>query len=707
MGRVNIPDTEVMVLNLLAVFEGGAAAQTLIQCLQHKDVGGLEVLSAIKNLADRSEIHIVESVNSDGMAIRYALPPACRDERLKTLRESGEYELYVPSLVSFCQTLAVELTATLIAGPGERDALDLAFEERDNIAVALRYCIDARDGLAAAEIASGVWRMWELRGLLAEGRRWMEQIIELLGDQCVKEPLIDVLDGAGMLCWRQGDLSQAADYFRLAIDLAHEDGNYSRQARLLNHQGLVALFDGNLDLAREKFLGSLDLCKQLDLAYEAALASSNFALLEATSGNPTRCIEWANEALTVQHALGDTHGQATSLLHRAIGKFYNCDIDDSIRDAATSATMFAGLKDDRNLCFSLYCLACALSRKGEGDATGRHRNGRMSLTACEVAAAAEAIRQHMKIPFPADWASRLELAMGRDLADPTTLPPSRPVEALLEDVAAWLEAKDAEKQLHLPPPPKNLVLVKLLGGFSVTTGRCEVKLAPQVARLVKLVAASPVPLHVESVIETLWPEVDCERGRHRLRNVMSRLARTAGPILVREGDSIRIAGGVEVDLRVLESALDSATRLVRNEAEVDEVSSEVRLALAMYRQQLFPLDSYEPWAESKIVETRDWLLRTLDAWTALALKLGRTDLAEEALRSGVEVDPTDERRYCRLAQLLLDTGRPMAAQTVLEAALNEAEKLGVVIDASLEALSRRCGLDCRTRASRCAGSGRR
>ena len=121
MERVNIPDIEVMVLNLLAVFEGGAAAQTLMQSLQHKDVGGLEVLSAIKNLADRSEIHIVESTNSDGAVIRYVLPPACRDERLTTLRESGEYELYVPSVVSFCQTLAGELTATLIAGPGERD----------------------------------------------------------------------------------------------------------------------------------------------------------------------------------------------------------------------------------------------------------------------------------------------------------------------------------------------------------------------------------------------------------------------------------------------------------------------------------------------------------------------------------------------------------------------------------------------------------
>ncbi len=49
MERVNIPDIEMMVLNLLAVFEGGAAAQTLMQSLQHKDVGGLEVLSAIKN----------------------------------------------------------------------------------------------------------------------------------------------------------------------------------------------------------------------------------------------------------------------------------------------------------------------------------------------------------------------------------------------------------------------------------------------------------------------------------------------------------------------------------------------------------------------------------------------------------------------------------------------------------------------------------
>lgn len=92
--------------------------------------------------------------------------------------------------------------------------------------------------------------------------------------------------------------------------------------------------------------------------------------------------------------------------------------------------MFAELKDDRNLCLSLYCPACALSRKGDGDANGGHRNCWMLPLAREAAAAAEAIRQNMKIPFPDDWTSRLELAMGRDLADPATLPPSRPVERL-------------------------------------------------------------------------------------------------------------------------------------------------------------------------------------------------------------------------------------------------------------------------------------
>jgi DNA-binding SARP family transcriptional activator len=227
------------------------------------------------------------------------------------------------------------------------------------------------------------------------------------------------------------------------------------------------------------------------------------------------------------------------------------------------------------------------------------------------------------------------------------------------------------------------VEVSTLGGFSIKVAGREVKLAPQVSRLVKLVASESAAVHVEVVIETLWPDVDARRGRRRLRNVMARLHRSAGALLDRHGDLISLARGVQVDLQSLEAALSQAIESFQNRGDWAAARMAALHAGQLYTRPFLPEDLYEPWAESRRYRLSRRYLRMLELWASAAREAGDLAELEDCLRAAIDADPDDEKHYLELAHLLADTGRPAAAKSLLDRSALAAARLGVDVSPAL------------------------
>lgn len=108
-----------------------------------------------------------------------------------------------------------------------------------------------------------------------------------------------------------------------------------------------------------------------------------------------------------------------------------------------------------------------------------------------------------------------------------------------------------------------------------------------------------------------------------------------------------------------------------------------------YRGDLLPEALYEPWTASPRERLRRLCLRLLDTWASA--ELGRSDLqeAESCLRAAIDIDPMDEGRYVRLAELLAEQGRAASALEVLARARAVSKDLDVPVSPRLTRLERR------------------
>lgn len=218
------------------------------------------------------------------------------------------------------------------------------------------------------------------------------------------------------------------------------------------------------------------------------------------------------------------------------------------------------------------------------------------------------------------------------------------------------------------------VRVRVLGGFAVERGAAEVELPPgRPARLVALLAAHDGRLPTDRVIEALWPEVEPESGRKRLRNVLNRLRETAGELVVRADSTLALAPGVEVDAARFRREAERALAV----EDAVEAEGPVLIALAAYAGDLLPDHRYEDWAAGPRERLRALALRLVDRAAAAAEQAGELDDAVRRLERGIELDPLDESRYLRAARVLLTQGRRGRALDVLRQAAATLRGLGI------------------------------
>jgi DNA-binding SARP family transcriptional activator len=189
--------------------------------------------------------------------------------------------------------------------------------------------------------------------------------------------------------------------------------------------------------------------------------------------------------------------------------------------------------------------------------------------------------------------------------------------------------------------------------------------------IVRLLALHADGLGVEEVIDALWPEVDLDDARRRLRGALSRMRTRGGDVVVRDGTRLRLADAW-VDARAFREAADRALAGFA----VDRAGQAVA-ALALWTGELLPADPYESWAVGPRVQLRRRRVELLDLVAAAAAERGSLDEARYALEQAIEVDPYDESRYLRIAEHLLALGRREPAVRVLQRAYAVLAELGV------------------------------
>jgi len=274
------------------VCAGGATVEGAGPPLRGDPLDWLESLVAKNLLVQRAEAQDAES--------RFAMLETVREFGVEQLEGSGEATTIRDRHLGWCLALAEEAEAGLQT-PEQAAWIVRVQTERANLRTAIRWATTAGAPNARAQsglrLAAALWRFWQMRGQLGEGRAWIAAFDE---HQDIDKPLRARADTAGgNLALLQGDLTRAAALLERSLALWRVLGDARGIAGALNSLGQVALFQGLPDQASDLLEEGLTLTREAGDPRSLASMLTSVGNLAHSRGDYARARQVYEESLAL------------------------------------------------------------------------------------------------------------------------------------------------------------------------------------------------------------------------------------------------------------------------------------------------------------------------------------------------------------------------------------------------------------------------
>jgi predicted ATPase/class 3 adenylate cyclase len=297
----------------LSVFSGGWTLASA-EAVADPAALGLDALDAMTSLVDQS---LVVRTGPAGGDPRFAMLETIREFGRERLAADGELEAVARGHAEHFLGLAVAAEPHL-TGPDQGEWLDRCELEHANLGAALRWAVDAGETERAQEAAGAIWRFWQQRGHLTEGRRWFEELLALPSGQAPTRARTRALAGAGGLAWWQEDLGAAAGWYEEALAIERERGDPAGIAEALYNQSFVVAAAGDFDGAFRRLQESSELARRAGDELATARAEWMLVIRDLAAGNWERPLAVAGESVERWRRLGDRLQLADTLVWLAV-----------------------------------------------------------------------------------------------------------------------------------------------------------------------------------------------------------------------------------------------------------------------------------------------------------------------------------------------------------------------------------------------------
>jgi tetratricopeptide (TPR) repeat protein len=236
---------------------------------------------------------------------------AIREYASERLIASGEERATRRAHAAYCLVLAEEGNPEL--GTSDRARwLALCDAEVDNFRSALDWVFQTRDLDWGVRLCAALFRFWDTREHLVEGRARLETVLGLAGDELPNDRarlsfFIGALAAAG------GDFSASQRFLEQSLCLYEELGDQAGIAASLNALAVSARDRGDYSAAQSNFERSLACWRVLSDRSAVARCLHNLANVVKARGDYPRA-RWAlGEASEIFEELGDRNGAAWSI----------------------------------------------------------------------------------------------------------------------------------------------------------------------------------------------------------------------------------------------------------------------------------------------------------------------------------------------------------------------------------------------------------
>ena len=297
----------------LSVFAGGWTLESAEVVCDPADLG-LDVLDGLASLVDKSLVRRTEPADAQP---RFAMLETIREFGREQLRASGDFDGVLRRHGDHFLDLAVEAEPHLTAGD-QGEWLDRCDRDHANIRVALRWAIEAGEVDRAQEAAGALWRFWQQRGHLAEGRRWLEALLAPPLPQGRTAARAKALTGAGGIAWWQEDMAAAQVFYEEALAIERELGDPAGIAEALYNQGFILGARDDFDAAVRLFEESLELFRGAGDETGMARAEWMIVIRDLIAGDLDGTVARAEEAVATWRRVGDRFHLGDGLVWLAV-----------------------------------------------------------------------------------------------------------------------------------------------------------------------------------------------------------------------------------------------------------------------------------------------------------------------------------------------------------------------------------------------------
>ena len=436
----------------LAVFVGGCNLEGVEAVCDTKTDLDLDLLDGMASMVDKSLVQQVEPAKGES---RFVMLETIREYALEKLEASGEKALTKRAQAAYCLVLAEEEVPE--QGAGGAEWLERFGLEHDNFRAGLEWLTETGDAEWGLRLGAALFRFWETREYLAEGRDSLGNLLKLAQAAAPTKARTRALFAAGVLAGEQGDYASADALIGESLDIARQLGDHQGVAVSLNALAVLARDQGNVAVARSLFEESLEQWRELGDQKAVARSLSNLANVVKLQGDNACARSLYAECLSIFRELGDRTGVAWStnyqgdvardqgdsgaartLYEQGLAIFR--ELDDRWGIAGTLADLGSLAREERDYptAHSLYRESIKLFQELE------HKRGIARLLECfaccaavqleaarslRLAGAAAALRQNIGAPLTSAEQAKLE----------ASLHPARQALTSTAGGAAWLE----------------------------------------------------------------------------------------------------------------------------------------------------------------------------------------------------------------------------------------------------------------------------
>ena len=360
----------------LSVFAGSTDIEAIASVCLDGDVTRARDL--VQLLVDASLV-ILEADPNGGS--RYRLLETVRQYAAERLSAAGRTDI---ARAAHARHFAALATATPRQGGDLGGGLARLDLEVDNLRAAIDHAISLGDAGLQRRISASLWRYWQIRGFLEEGRARLAATLEQ-GRHAAPDDYEEALHGAGNIAWQLGQYANGKRHASDLLAIAAETGStYSEHAghRLLAN---IALREHDFETSNVHSLRAVELARALDNPINLATVEMNHAVLLMDWGRTLEAVAMLEQTLASFRVSGHGVGIGLSLLNLGEAAFLLGDDVEARRRFEEAGATFESVGFRAHVGHAMQGLAAVEARQGDL-VPSAERLGRAAALLSEVGA---------------------------------------------------------------------------------------------------------------------------------------------------------------------------------------------------------------------------------------------------------------------------------------------------------------------------------